>query len=162
MDMPADKKFKVLCEITRASHFEWLRAVSKLAPELDLDKLVRQYWHEVGLDTAKAYLPHLDKDKPLPEQVARSFAFSSTCMGEDCQVKPGKDDKEFFAEHHGCPWFDWHKREDKLEQDRMGCDAWLGAVVEGVNESLGTSLKCETLKSLPDGDEVCLRRFWVE
>jgi len=162
VDLPVEKKFHVLCEITRASHFEWLRAVRALAPELDLSELVRRYWQEVGRDTAVAYLRHIDPQKPLPEQIARSFAFSSQCMGENCTVKPGRDDSEYFAEHTGCPWFDWHKKEGLLEMDRMRCDAWLGAIVEDANKSLNSKLKAETLKSLPDGDDTCLRRFWVE
>ena len=162
MEIPVEKKFHVLSEIVRGSHFEWLRAVRALAPELDELRLVREYWREVGRDTARAYLPHIDREKPLPEQVARNFSFSSQCMGEDCSVRPGRDENEYFAQHEGCPWFDWHKKEGKLELDLPGCDAWLEAVVDGVNEALGTSLKFETLKSLPGGDDICLRRFWVK
>lgn len=162
MSMPAEKKFNVLCEIVRASHFEWLRAVKAVAPDLDETRLVKEYWTEVGRDTAKAYLPHIDAAKPLPEQVARSFSFSSQCMGEDCETRPGKDESEYFAEHKGCPWLEWHEKEGRRDQDLPGCNAWLGAVVDGINESLGTKLRFETLKSLPGGDDVCLRRFWVE
>jgi hypothetical protein len=162
MEIPVEKKFHVLSEIVRASHFEWLRAVKALAPQLDEAELVREYWQEVGRDTAQAYLPHIDREKPLPEQVARSFSFSSQCMGEDCGVKPGKDENEYFAEHTACPWFERHKKEGKPELDLPGCDAWLQAVVAGINEELGSNLRVETLKSLPDGDDVCLRRFWVE
>jgi len=162
LEIPIEKKFHVLSEIVRASHFEWLRAVKALAPQLDETRLVREYWQEVGRDTASAYVPHIDRKKPLPEQVARSFSFSSQCMGEDCGVKPGKDENEYFAEHTACPWFERHREEGKLELDLPGCEAWLEAVVNGINEELGSNLKFETLKSLPDGDEVCLRRFWVD
>jgi hypothetical protein len=83
-------------------------------------------------------------------------------MGEHCSIRAGKDDNEYFAEHRACPWYTWHLKEGCAHQDRMGCDSWLKAVVEGINEALGTGLKFETIHSMPDGDEMCLRRFYVE
>ena len=83
-------------------------------------------------------------------------------MGEDAEFVEGKDEKEAFAQHVGCPWFEWHQRLGKLDQDQAGCDKWLETFVDDINEELGTNLKWETVKSIPSGDEVCLRRFWVE
>ena len=36
----------------RASHFEWRRAILNLCPDMDPVELVKQYWTEVGKDTA--------------------------------------------------------------------------------------------------------------
>ena len=39
---------------------------------------------------------------------------------------------------------------------------YLFAVVDHVNEGLGSNLRVETLESLPAGQSCCLRRLWVE
>ena len=83
-------------------------------------------------------------------------------MGEDAVCEPGDGADEAFLRHDGCPWFGWHERTGLLAEDRPGCDVWFQTTVATINKGLGTSLKVETLKALPDGDECCLRRFWVE
>ena len=35
MDIPIEKRFKVLCEIVRAQHFAWREAALAMAPGLD-------------------------------------------------------------------------------------------------------------------------------
>lgn len=162
MDMSADKKSKVMSNIWRASHFEWRRAAQLCFPYADPKELVLKYWEEVGRDTATAYLKQLDLSKPLPAQLAENAVFSSVCIGAAARVVAGQDEHESFVQHDACPWYEWYQRMDLLEEDRVGCDQWFRFFVQGINEKLGTSLKFETLKTLPDGDDCCLRRFWVE
>jgi len=161
MDIPAEERFRVLCEITRAQHFAWREAALALAPQLDAGELTRKMWEITGVQTARAYLKRLDPDQPLALQVARSIAWSSACMGEDVTVQPGEGD-EAFVKHTACPWFQWHKRLDLLEEDRPGCDMWFRTVVDQINEALGTNIRLETTNSLPDGGDCCRRRIWVE
>lgn len=162
MEIQLEKKFNMLSQIQRASHFEWLRAAKELCPSVSELDLVLKFWEIVGHDTAKSYLRHLDPEKPLPEQIARNFVFSSQSMGEDAEFIEGEDEKEAFAQHTGCPWFEWHQRLDKLDQDQPGCDKWLETFIEDINKELGSNIKWETVKSIPNGNDVCLRRFWVE
>jgi hypothetical protein len=161
-EIPLEKRFRMLAQIQRASHFEWLRAVRALCPDVDEKELVLRFWTEVGHDTARNYVDHMDPAKPMPRQMAESFVFSSQCMGEDAVVVEGGDDRECFARHDDCPWLEWHRREGKTDLDQAGCDRWLEVLVGDVNEALGTDVKWETVKAMPAGDEVCLRRFWVE
>lgn len=162
MDMPVEKKFNFLSQVQRASHFEWRRAAMKHAPGVDPLELVKEFWRESGHDTAEGYLRRIDKNKPIPRQLAENTAFSSVAMGEDAKVVPGKDDSECFLKHDACPWYDWHKRLNLLEEDQPGCDEWFITFVADINKALGTNVKFETLKSLPAGDDCCLRRFWVD
>jgi hypothetical protein len=162
MDIPLEKKYNMLSQIQRASHFEWLRAAKELCPDVSELELVLKFWEIVGHDTAENYLKHLDPEKPLPEQIAKNFVFSSQSMGEDAEFVEGKDEKEAFAQHVGCPWFEWHQRLDKLDQDQAGCDMWLKTFIDDLNKVLGSNVKWETVKSIPNGDEICLRRFWVD
>lgn len=161
-DTAVEKKFNVLCQIARASHFAWHRAVEEVCKGVDMQKVVHRMWEITAVDTARAYLKRLDPSKPIPAQIAKSFVWSSAAMGEDAEFVGGGSEKEAFVKHHGCPWYDWHKRMDLLIEDRSGCDAWFFKVVEEINKKLGTNVKIETLKSLPDGDSECIRRIWVE
>ena len=78
-------------------------------------------------------------------------------MGEDAELI--EEDGAAYVKHNGCPWYDWHQRSGLLAEDRPGCDVWFETTVKVVNEKLGTNLKVETLKALPDGDDCCLRKF---
>ncbi len=160
-DLPVEKKFAVLCEIARAQHFAWHEAVKQMCPGADLAKIVDRMWELSGHDTARAYLKRLDKTKPLAPQVAASIVWSSQCMGEaaTAETTPGQD--EAFVRHADCPWFHWHKRTGLLAEDRPGCDVWFQTIVSDVNRELGTKLKVETVRALPDGGSCCLRRFFI-
>ncbi len=162
MDMPLEKKFKMMSNILRATHFEWRRAALASCPDADPKELVMKFWEEVGHDTAAAYLKQIDPSKPLPRQLAQNTVFSSLCMDEDAKIVEGKDDQESYVHHDGCPWYDWHKRLDLLEEDQAGCDHWFRTFTKDINEKLGTDVKWETQKCLAGGDDICLRRFWVE
>lgn len=161
MDIPIEQRFKVLCEIVRAQHFAWREAALALAPDLDPEELGNKMWEITGVQTGRAYLKRLDPKKPLAHQVAQSIAWSSVCMGEDATVELGKGD-EAFVRHSDCPWFRWHKRLDILNEDQPGCDTWFQTAVAEINKTLGTNIKIETKCSLPEGDDCCLRRIWVE
>jgi hypothetical protein len=157
--IPLEQKFQVLAQITRAQHFAWREAVRRVAPGTDPVEAVIEMWRVTGRDTARAYLPRLDPSLPLAGQVARSIAWSSQCMGEDAVAEdtaPG----EATVRHTACPWFGWHARLGLSAEDRAGCDAWFAATVETINQALGTDLAFETLSTLPEGGDCCLRRFW--
>lgn len=162
MDVPIEKKFKILCQIERASHFAWREAVKEMCPGIKPSDVVNKMWEITGHETAKAYLKRLNPNKPLPRQIAESIVWSSVTMGEDAKLVEGKDDNEAFVKHDGCPWYEWHKRLGLLEEDRPGCDKWFETAIEDINRELGTNVKIETQKSLPDGKDECLRRIWVE
>lgn len=159
---PVEKRFAVLCEITRAQHFAWREAVEGACPGALPTDVVLKMWEHTGRDTARAYLKRLDPQRPLAPQVAACIAWSSHCMGEDAKVEPGKGEDEAYVRHTDCPWVHWHRRLDLLAEDRPGCDAWFRSTVDEVNRALGTELRTETLETLPEGAPSCLRRLWVE
>lgn len=160
--MSESKRFALLANIMRASHFEWRRAVASLCPDVDPTDAVKKYWEEVGKDTAVFYLKNIDPKRDLAAQVAELYVASSVAMGEDAAVAHSPNPGESLARHDACPWFDWHKREGLLHEDQVGCDWWLRTVVQEINKSLGSRLRFETVESLPAGGNSCLRRFWEE
>jgi len=161
IEIPLEKKFQVLCGIARAQHFAWREACRQLAPEKDTTEFVNKMWEVSAHDTGKAYLKMLDKEASLPMQIAESIVKSSITMGEDAKIIKGENDDEYFVKHEACPWFDWHKRLGLLPEDRPGCDMWYFKTVEYMNQALGTDVKIETTKALPDGDDCCMRRIWT-
>jgi hypothetical protein len=161
-DIPIEKRFAVLVEICRASHFAWREAALRCCPDVDPQKLVNEMWAITGVQTAEAYLKHLDPSKGLAEQVASSIAWSSQCMGEDSRAEAGDAPGEWLVRHVGCPWHRWHEKRGLLAEDRPGCDRWFEATIRTINEKLGVTIRFETLSALPDGDDCCLRRIWQE
>ncbi len=159
-DIPVEKKFAVLCEITRAQHFAWHEAVLQLCPGADMAAIVNRMWELTGEETGRAYLKRVDRSQPLAPQIARSIVWSSQCMGEAATFEAGTGD-EAFVRHADCPWFHWHKRRGLLGEDRPGCDLWFQRTVDVINHALGTAVHVETKEALPDGGSCCLRRFWV-
>ncbi len=161
-NIPVEKRFAILCEITRAQHFAWREAVRQLCPEVDPAAVVDRMWALTGVETGQAYQKRIDTAQPLAPQVAESIAWSSQCMGEDASVEVSAEGDQAFVCHAACPWHDWHTRLGLVAEDRPGCDQWFAATLEQINTALGTRVRFETLEALPDGDARCRRRFWVE
>lgn len=161
MSFTLEQKFNALCQITRASHFEWREAFIKMFPDLDPADAVMKYWEIVGRDTAKAFLKRIDRDKPVAPQIAEMIVNSSLAMGESADMTVESDGSVRLV-HSDCPWFDWHKKYDALEEDQPGCDCWFQTIVKDVNQELNTNVRVETMSSLPTGDENCTRIFSEE
>ena len=161
-EMACEKRFNILSHINRLAHFEWREAALALCPNLDSKELVLKYWEIVGRDTGKAYLRHIDKEKPVAPQIASSFVWSSISMGEDAHMFEGDTEREAYMLHKECPWVTFHKKFDALEEDRPGCDKWLESLIDIVNKELGCNVKFETLESLPEGGSGCVRRVWED
>ena len=162
MEVPVEKKFQILCEISRALHFAWRRAVASI-PGVNPRDIVMKFWEETAHDTANAYLKRLKADQPdLAKAVAEAIVFSSVTMGEDAKAVEGSSPKEAFVRHDACPWQRWHQQMGLVEEDRPGCDHWFEVTIKDINEKLGTRIRFETQRSLPEGHECCLRRIWVE
>lgn len=161
-ELPVDKKFKVLSDITRAQHFAWHAAMRGLCPDSDPMRATLRMWEISGEQTALAYLKRIDPAAPLAKQLAESIVWSSQCMGEDAQFEAGQHATESYVRHRACPWFDWHRRMELVHEDRPGCDMWFQSMVKTINRELGASLQVETLETIPDGCSSCLRRLWTE
>ena len=160
--IPVEKRFKVLVEITRASHFAWREAVQKVCPDIDPGTVVAEMWRITGEQTADAYLSRMDPAGDLARQFAASIVWSSQCMGEDAELEAGEALGEWFVTHADCPWHHWHKKHDLLHEDRPGCDAWFSAAIDRINERLDRKLRFETQSALPDGGPNCRRRIWED
>jgi hypothetical protein len=163
---PIEKKFDIGAQITRATYFAFRETAKLMCPNVNMMEMAKKFWEITARDTAPGYLKNIDPSKPLPEQIARSFVWSSLVMGESAKLIVASD-KEAYCWHDSCPWFDWASRLDKkdpgvLVEDEPGCSAWFIEVVKLINQKLGTNVKIKTEKSLPAGDGCCVRKIWVD
>lgn len=159
-DLPPQKKFEVLSEITRAQHFAWHEAVRRVCPEVDAARVTMEMWRLTGAQTGAAYARRIDRARPVALQIAEGIAWSSECMGEDARVEPGAGPGEAFVVHRACPWKRWHERCGLLAEDVPGCDEWFRSTLCAVNEAVGSKVQFETLEALPTGGATCRRRLW--
>jgi hypothetical protein len=159
-EIPIEKRFKILVEISRASHFAWREAVARCCPGVNAQQLVNEMWRVTGEQTGVAYLKHFDVDGDIARQLGASIVWSSQCMGEDAVLEESETPGEYLVRHRACPWHRWHENLSLLPEDRPGCDQWFESVIRTINQKLGSKLCFETLSALPDGDDCCLRRVW--
>jgi hypothetical protein len=155
--MTIERRFAVLCQIARAQHFAWRKAVAATCPGVDPEAVVLAMWRIIGEETAAAYLPRLDRTRPLAPQVAAAIAWSSQAMGEDAVALPGARTDEAVVHHRTCPWNDWHRNQGLLDECRRGCDAWFAAITAELSARTGQRLACSTLETLPEGGAGCVR-----
>ncbi|KXA89308.1 hypothetical protein AKJ61_03180 [candidate division MSBL1 archaeon SCGC-AAA259B11] len=162
-ELSHEQILNALMGIEHMAHFEWREAALEVCPDVDPQELVEKYWEIVGRDTADSYVTRLDKTDPtFVRDVANSIAFSSVAMGEDAKVIKGRSEMEYYVRWDRCPWYEYGRRYDAVEEDLPGCDKWCEVVIERINKYFGTDLKFETIKAHPLGDDCCLRRIWSE
>lgn len=162
-ELDTEQILDALMGIEHMAHFEWREAALKACPDVDPTELVKKYWEIVGEDTADSYVGMLDVTKPtFVQDVANSIAFSSVAMGEDAKVIEGRSRLEAYIRWDRCPWYEYGRRNDAVEEDLPGCDRWCEVAIDRVNLYFGVDLKYETLKAFPLGDDCCLRRIWME
>jgi hypothetical protein len=162
LNIPVEKKFAILVEINRASHFAWREAVLKCCPDVDPQQVVNEMWHITGVETAEAYLKRLDPSRNLAEQLAECIVWSSQCMGEQAHAETGERPGEHYVQHDQCPWHRWHDKKGLLAEDRPGCDRWFEAMIKTVNDRLGSRLRFKTVSALPESGDCCLRVIWEQ
>jgi len=158
-------KFEALANITRATWYEWREAaIATARPEFKPLDLVLKAWEVVGHDTAKAYFNQLNRASPnFHKDIAKCIVNSSLMMGEDAKIVPGENKNEVFVRWDHCPWPEFARRYGApMEEDVLGCDMWFQTVIEDINALFNTKVKLETLKAIPRGDCVCLRRISIE
>jgi len=158
-------KFDTLCSIVRATWYEWREAALAYArPDVKPLDLVLKAWEIVGHDTAKAYFPLLNRASPtFLEDVAKLIVMSSTSMGEDAKVVKSDKPNEVYVQWDHCPWPEFARRyKAPMEEDVLGCDKWFTTVIDDINALFNTKIRLKTLKAIPRGDGICLRRLWIE
>lgn len=93
--------------------------------------------------------------------LASNLAGNWVNQGAVVVIDKGKEPFELFLKWDRCPWPTFAKEYGiDMEEDVLACDKILQTILGDVNVFFGVDYKIETLKAIPRGQGVCLRRLY--
>lgn len=118
----------------------------------------------MGLDIGKGWLPRLNWTKGEEGWLlglAQSYAGQWVNHGAIVKLEKGEKPFEVFIKWERCPWPSYHKEYGvSMEEDVLCCDKILQTALKDVNVFFNVEYNIETLKAIPRGQGVCLRRLY--
>jgi hypothetical protein len=147
------------------TYFRWRQAALALAgPDADPLEVSLKAAEVIGKELGKQSLPRLNWLKG-EEAWLRSFAGGIAAQwimqGAVVRVEKGEKPFEMFIKWERCPWPTYAKEYGvKMEEDVLCCDRILQNILPDVNLFFNVNYKIETLKAIPRGQGVCLRRLF--
>ena len=119
-----------------------------------------------GREIGKNSLPRLNwlkGEEGLIMNLARNIAGHWTNQGAVVKIDKGENPLEIFLKWERCPWPTYAKEYGvSMEEDVCFCDKILESILPDVNVFFNVNYKIETLKAIPRGQGVCLRRLYKE
>lgn len=152
----------------KKTFYQWRAAAIELAgPDANPLDIVLKAWEVMGEDVGQSFLPRYNwargGEEGFMKQVAGAIAGIGMVDGAVVKVEKGENPKELLITWDRCPWPSFASKYDApMEEDVLGCDKFLETIIQRANEFMNTNLKIETLKAIPKGDGVCVRRLYVE
>lgn len=117
-----------------------------------------------GLEIGKNMLPRLNwlkGEEVWLKTMAGQLAGIWTTQGAVVTVEKGESPLEIFIKWERCPWPTYAKEYDvSMEEDVLCCDCILKSALTDVNSFFNVNYEIETLKAIPRGQGVCLRRLY--
>ena len=153
-------------EIGKA-HYRFRKAAIDLAgPDADPLAIGLRAAEITGEEIGKATLPRLNwlkGEQAWHMSLAQAIAANWTAQGAVVSVGPGGSDSELLVKWTRCPWPSYAKDYGaKMEDDVRCCDRILETILRDVNLFFNVSYKIETLKAIPRGQGMCLRRLYSD
>ena len=140
-------------------------AIACAGPDADPFDTGVRCWELMGKETGKSYLPRMNLlkgEEGLLMSVARAFQGLWATNGAVVEIQKGENAGELLVTWTRCPWPTAAKEHGaSMKEDLSGCDRYLQTFIDEVNTFLGTELKVETQKAIPNGDGVCVRRIYT-
>lgn len=146
------------------TYMRWRRAALEIAgPDADPTEVSLKAARIIGVEFGRSLLPRLNWLKG-EEAWLMSLAgqLAGQWMTHGAQVKIEKGDKPFevLIKWERCPWPTFAKEYDvPMEEDVRCCDAILQTSLTDINVFFNVEYHIETLKAIPRGQGVCLRRL---
>jgi hypothetical protein len=116
-----------------------------------------------GREIGKGFLPRLNwlkGEEAWLMNLANHYAGQWINHGAIVKVEKGENPFEVFIKWERCPWPTFAKEYGvKMEEDILCCDRILQSILGDVNIFFNVSYKIETLKAIPRGEGMCLRRL---
>jgi hypothetical protein len=145
--------------------YRWRQAALEIAgPKSDPMEVSLKAAEITGREIGKASLPRLNwlkGEEGLVMTLAKNIAGHWNAQGALVNLKPGENPFEIFITWERCPWPTYAKEYGvEMEEDVRFCDRILESILPDVNVFFNVDYKIETLKAIPRGQGVCLRRLY--
>ena len=147
------------------TYYRWRKAALGLAaPGTEpLDAGLRAA-EVIGEEIGKSLLPRLNwlkGEEAWLSGVAKAIAANWVNHGAVVTVERGESGTELFIHWQRCPWPTFAKEYGvPMEEDVLCCDKILQTLLHDVNLFFNVQYKIETLKAIPRGQGVCVRRLY--
>jgi hypothetical protein len=149
------------------TYYRWRRAALEIAgPDADPLEVGLKAAEVIGAELGKAALPRLNwlkGEETWLRSLAGGIALNWITQGAVVKVEPGENPLEMFIKWERCPWPSFAKQYGvNMEEDVLCCDKILQSILPDVNTFFNVNYKIETLKAIPRGQGVCLRRLYKD
>jgi hypothetical protein len=149
------------------TYYRWRQAALEIAgPDADPLEVGLKAAEVIGAELGKAALPRLNwlkGEEAWLRSLAGGIALNWITQGAVVKVEPGENPFEMFIKWERCPWPSFAKQYGvKMEEDVLCCDKILQSILPDVNTFFNVNYKIETLKAIPRGQGVCLRRLYKD
>ncbi|MBN2123324.1 MAG: hypothetical protein JW821_03445 [Deltaproteobacteria bacterium] len=149
------------------TYFRWRKAAIEIAgpnaKPLDVGLKAAEV---IGAELGKQSLPRLNwlkGEEVWLQSLAGGMAMQWRMQGAIVKVEKGEKPFEVFIKWERCPWPTYAKEYGvPMEEDVLCCDRILQCILPDVNTFFNVNYKIETLKAIPRGQGVCLRRLYKE
>ncbi len=146
-------------------YFRWRQAALQLAgPGANPLEISLKAAEIIGKELSKASLPRLNwlkGEEVWMRSLAGGIAAQWIMQGAIVRVEKSEKPNEIFIKWERCPWPTYAKEYGvKMEEDVLCCDRILQNILPDVNAFFNVNYKIETLKAIPRGQGVCLRRLF--
>lgn len=147
------------------TYMRWRQAALALAGQGANPREVSLKAAEImGSEFGKGLLPRLNwlkGEEAWLMSLAGAYAGNWSTQGALVKLEKGQNPFEVFIKWERCPWPTYAKEYDvEMEEDVLCCDKILQAALTDINVFFNVDYKIETLKAIPRGQGVCLRRLY--
>jgi len=145
--------------------FRWREAALDIAgPDANPLEISLKAAEVTGREIGKALLPRLNwlkGEEAWLMNLANNLANQWINHGAIVKVEKMGNPFEVFIKWERCPWPTFAKEYGvKMQEDLLGCDRILQSILSDVNIFFNVNYKIETLKAIPRGEGMCLRRLY--
>jgi hypothetical protein len=147
------------------TYFRWRQAALQVAgPNANPIDISLKAADIIGKELSKASLPRLNwlkGEEVWMRSLAGGIAAQWIMQGAIVRVEKSEKPNEIFIKWERCPWPTYAKEYGvKMEEDVLCCDRILQNILPDVNAFFNVHYRIETLKAIPRGQGVCLRRLY--
>jgi hypothetical protein len=147
------------------TYYRWRKAALDLAaPGAEPLDVGLKAAEVMGEEIGKSLLPRLNwlkGEEAWLGSLAKAIAANWANHGALVTIEKGENGNELFINWQRCPWPTFAKEYGvPMEEDVLCCDRILQTLLHDVNLFFNVDYKIETLKAIPRGQGVCVRRLY--